>query len=70
MLALVGAFLGLAFGVVGTQVSSAVLRWFWQGVQVEPFLEPFQVGQILILSVVFSAVGCVYPAFKGTQRSL
>jgi ABC-type lipoprotein release transport system permease subunit len=70
VLALVGAFLGLAFGVVGTQVSSTVLGWFWQGVQVEPFLEPFQVGQILALSVVFSVVGCVYPAFKGTQRSL
>ncbi len=70
VLALVGAYLGLAFGVVGTQVSSAVLRWFWQGVQVEPFLELVQVGQILILSTAFSAVGCVYPAFKSAQRSL
>lgn len=70
LLALVGAFLGLAFGVVGTQVSSTVLKWFWQDVLVEPFLEPVQVGQILILSIVFSAVGCVYPAFKSTQRNL
>ena len=70
LLALAGAFLGLALGVVGTQVASTVLGWFWQGVVITPFLEPVQVGQILALSVVFSALGCVYPAFKGATRSL
>ncbi len=68
--ALAGAFLGLALGIAGAQVASSVLRWVWQGVQVVPFLELNQVGQILALSILFSTLGCVYPAFKSTQRRL
>jgi ABC-type lipoprotein release transport system permease subunit len=70
MLALAGTFFGLALGLVGTQVASTVLGWFWQGVVIAPFLEPIQVGQILVFSVVSSAFGCVYPAFRGAMRSL
>ena len=68
--ALAGAFLGLSLGIAGTQMASTALRWVWQSVQVTPFLEPNQLGQILMLSLAFSALGCVYPAFKSTQRNL
>ncbi|XHH08917.1 MAG: ABC transporter permease [Candidatus Bathyarchaeia archaeon] len=68
MVALAGSVLGLAVGLVGTQVASAGLRWFWQNVQVTTFLEPVQVGQILLFSVVFSAVGCFFPAYRGVTR--
>jgi len=70
VVALVGSVLGVAVGLVGTQVASAGLRWFWQSVQVTTFLEPLQVGQILLFSLAFSTVGCIYPAFKGMQRRL
>jgi ABC-type lipoprotein release transport system permease subunit len=68
--ALAGAFLGISLGIVGTQVASTALRWVWQSVQVTPFLKPDQVGQILLLSLAFSALGCVYPAFKSTQKNI
>jgi ABC-type lipoprotein release transport system permease subunit len=70
LIALVGSVLGLAVGLVGTQVASAGLRWFWQNIQINTYLEPLQVGQILLFSVVFSTVGCIYPAYKGMQRRL
>ncbi len=70
LVALAGSLLGVALGLAGTQVASAALRWLWQSVQVDTFLEPMQVGQILLFSTVFSAVGCVYPAFKSMRRRL
>ncbi|MGD6932909.1 MAG: ABC transporter permease [Candidatus Bathyarchaeia archaeon] len=68
LISLVGSVLGLTVGLVGTQVASAGLRWFWQSVQLNTFLEPLQVGQILFFTVVFSAVGCLYPACKSVQH--
>ncbi len=68
LVALAGSVLGLVAGLVGTQVASAGLRWFLQNVQVNTFLEPLQVGQILLFSAVFSAVGCLYPAYRNIHR--
>ncbi len=67
LVTLVGSILGLVAGLVGTQVASAGLRWIWQSVQVTPFLEGMQVGQILLFSIVSSAVGCLYPVYKSIR---
>ncbi|MCW4003049.1 MAG: FtsX-like permease family protein [Candidatus Bathyarchaeota archaeon] len=61
--AVAGSVLGIALGIVGTQVVSSVLR-VWQNIPVVPFLELAQFGQILALSLLFSALGCVYPTLR------
>ncbi|MCW3995291.1 MAG: FtsX-like permease family protein [Candidatus Bathyarchaeota archaeon] len=67
LVAFAGSVLGIAVGIVGTQVVSSVFR-VWQNVQVTPFLEVAQVGQILVLSLAFSAFGCVYTAAKVARK--
>ena len=64
---LAGAVVGVSLGVVGAQVASAGLRWFWQNVSVTPFLGAAQVGEVVGLSVLFSLLGCLYPAVKSVQ---
>lgn len=68
--AVVGSVLGIALGIVGTQIASSVLRLVWQNIQVTPFLELAQLEQILALTLLFSALGCIYPALKSMQRKL
>jgi putative ABC transport system permease protein len=68
--AVAGSVLGISLGIVGTQIASAGLRWVWQNIQVAPFLGLAQLEQILALSLLFSALGCIYPALKSTQRKL
>lgn len=70
LVTLAGAVLGLAAGLAGTQIAAAGLRWLWQSASVITFLEPLQFGQILLFSAVFSAVGCLYPAYMGMRRRL
>lgn len=62
-IAVVGSILGSSLGIVTTQVASSALR-FSQNVLVTPFLELPQFGQIVALSLIFSMLGCLYPAFK------
>ncbi len=64
---IVGSVLGIAIGVVGTQVASSVLR-VWQSINVLPFLEFTQFGQIFVLSLLFSALGCVYPTLEFSKE--
>jgi lipoprotein-releasing system permease protein len=66
---LVGAVFGLALGLVGAQMFSSVLRWVWAGVPVSPFLEVGQVLQIIVLALVSSFVGCIYPALKTSFKT-
>jgi ABC-type lipoprotein release transport system permease subunit len=68
--AVAGSVLGIALGIVGTQIASTGLRLVWQNILVTPFLELAQLEQILALSLLFSALGCIYPAFKSVQRKL
>ena len=68
--AVAGSVLGIALGIVGTQIASSVLRLVWQNIQVTPFLELAQLEQILALTLLFSALGCIYPALKSMQRKL
>lgn len=68
--AVAGSLLGIALGIVGTQIASTVLRVVWQNIQVTPFLELAQLEQILALSLLFSALGCIYPAIKSMQKKL
>lgn len=63
LVAVTGSVLGIALGIVGTQVVSSFLR-VWQNTPVVPFLELTQFGQILALSLLFSALGCVYPTLR------
>jgi ABC-type lipoprotein release transport system permease subunit len=67
--AVAGSVLGISLGVVGTQIASTVLRFVWHNAAVTPYLELNQIGQILLLSFVFSMLGCIYPALKSTQRN-
>jgi ABC-type antimicrobial peptide transport system permease subunit len=66
--AFVGSVLGVCVGVGGVQAASTVLRWFSQSVNVHPFLEWSQFGQVLLLSLIFSALGCLYPAIKCVHK--
>ncbi|MCW3982382.1 MAG: FtsX-like permease family protein [Candidatus Bathyarchaeota archaeon] len=64
---LVGGVVGVSLGIVGTQVAAAGLRWFWQNVSVTPFLGAAQVAEMIGLSLLFSLLGCLYPAVKSAQ---
>lgn len=68
--AVAGSVLGIALGIVGTQIASTFLRLVWQNIQVVPFLDFSQFAQILALSLLFSALGCIYPAYKSIQKKL
>ena len=63
LVAVAGSVLGIAIGIVGMQVASSVLR-VWQSIPIVPFLELSQLGQVLALSLLFSALGCVYPTLR------
>jgi ABC-type lipoprotein release transport system permease subunit len=65
-----GSVLGIALGIAGTQVASTALRVVWQSIQVTPFLQLAQLAQILVLALLFSALGCIYPALKSMQKKL
>ena len=67
-LAFVGAVIGVAIGVVGTQVISTGIRWFLGNSFLSPFLEPLQALQILLLAVFFSVTGAIYPAVRATKN--
>jgi len=67
--ALLGSILGVAFGTVGTQMASTMLRWMWTSVEVNPFLEPSQALQMLLLTLASSTLGCLYPALRCARKS-
>ncbi len=67
VLAFLGSVIGLAIGLVGTQVISTGIRWFLGNSLLAPFLEPIQALQILLLTGVFSFLGAIYPAVRATQ---
>jgi len=66
---LFGSVLGLATGIVGAQVASTVVRRMWADVEVNPFLEAGQALQLLLSALAASILGCIYPAFKSTQKT-
>ena len=67
-LAFIGAAIGVAIGVVGTQVISTGLRLVLGNSLLSPYLEPLQAMQILLLAVSFSIVGAIYPALRATKN--
>jgi ABC-type lipoprotein release transport system permease subunit len=66
-IAFVGAIIGIALGIVGTQVAATAVRWVWGNTQLAPFLQLEQALQILLLSLAASLLGSIYPAVKATQ---
>lgn len=69
VIAFVGSVVGVALGVVGTQVASTLVRWVWSGSFLAPFLELPQVFTVLLLSAAAALLGCVYPAFCAGYRA-
>jgi ABC-type lipoprotein release transport system permease subunit len=65
----VGSAIGLAIGLVGTQIAATGVRWFWGNSQLAPFLQPEQALQILLLALVSSLIGSIYPALKATREA-
>jgi len=61
--------LGLAIGIGGTQVASTIFRWIWPSIEINPFLEPGQALQILLLTIASSVLGCIYPAFRSALKA-
>jgi len=67
--ALLGGVLGLALGTAGTQTASTMLGWIRTSFEANPFLEPTQVLQTLLLTLTSSTLGCLIPAFRSMRRS-
>ncbi len=67
--ALLGCILGLALGTVGTQTASTMLGWIRTSFEANPFLEPNQVLQTLLLTFTASTLGCLIPAFRSMRKS-
>ena len=44
-IAFVGSAIGVAIGIVGTQLAATVVRWVWGNLQLAPFLQPQQALQ-------------------------
>jgi ABC-type lipoprotein release transport system permease subunit len=63
----VGSAIGIAIGLVGTQMAATGVRWFWGNSQLAPFLQPEQALQILLLALVSSLIGGIYPALRATK---
>jgi len=59
-----GSILGIAVGLVGTQVVSTVLAWLSPSINIVPFLEFHQLAQILLLSTISSFLGSITPTFS------
>jgi len=66
--AFVGSVLGLAIGIAGAQAAATAVRWVWGNFQLAPFLETEQALQILLLALVSSLLGCIYPALKAARN--
>lgn len=66
-LAFIGTIIGLAVGTVGTQIAATVLRWVWDSSQLAPFLQPEQALQILVIALVSSVFGSIYPSIKAAS---
>jgi len=67
--ALIGSILGISLGTAGAQIASTLLRWA-KNTGISPFLDPLQAFQILLLTLLSSALGCIYPALKPSGRCL
>ncbi|GEM_PF-576794 len=64
---LTGSVLGIALGTAGTQTASTILRWITPNIDITPFLEAEQALQTLLLTLVSSILGCIYPALKSAR---
>jgi ABC-type lipoprotein release transport system permease subunit len=69
IIAFVGSVIGIAVGIVGTQMAATGVRWVWGNSQLAPFLQPQQALQILLIALASSMVGSVYPAINATKAA-
>lgn len=68
VLAVFGSLLGIALGVVGTQVTATGVRWMWGSFVLAPFLQPVQALQIVLIALVSCFLGSLYPAAVTAQK--
>ena len=68
-LAFVGSILGIALGIVGTQIAATGVRLFWGNFLLAPFLQPEQALQIILIVLASSIIGGAYPAIAATRNA-
>jgi ABC-type lipoprotein release transport system permease subunit len=68
-IAFVGSILGIALGIVGTQIAATGVRLFWGNFLLAPFLQPEQALQIILIVLVSSIIGGAYPAIAATRNA-
>jgi len=68
-IAFLGSLIGIAVGIVGTQIAATGIRWLGGSFTLAPFLQPFQVVEILLLALAACLVGCMYPAARTAQSA-
>jgi ABC-type lipoprotein release transport system permease subunit len=69
LVAFVGSAIGVALGIVGTQMAATGVRWLWGNAMLAPFLDPVQALQILLPAFVASLVGGFYPILAATKAA-
>jgi ABC-type lipoprotein release transport system permease subunit len=67
IVAFVGSAVGVALGIVGTQIAATGIRWLWGNALLAPFLEPFQALLILLPALVAALIGGLYPILTATK---
>ena len=68
IIAFLGSLMGIAIGIVATQVAATGVRWIWGSFTLAPFLQPQQAIEILLLTLASCLIGCVYPAVRTAQK--
>jgi len=64
----ISSIIGVAIGIVGTQIAATGVRWLWSSFAIAPFLQPSQALEILSLALASCLTGCIYPAMKTAQK--
>ncbi|MEM3739767.1 MAG: FtsX-like permease family protein [Candidatus Korarchaeum sp.] len=68
IVATLGSLIGIALGIVGVQTISTILRWIRPHVNINLFLRPEQALQTLLLTLISSFIGSLYPAHRATYK--
>lgn len=68
-IAFFGSIVGIALGIVGTQIAATGVRLFWGNFLLAPFLQPEQALQIILIVLVSSIIGGVYPAIAASRNA-
>ena len=70
LVAVAGAVIGVALGIVGVQVAATGLRWVWGSFLLVPFLLPTQALQVLSFATLAAIIGSLSPAVGAVKASM